>query len=349
MRVMVTGHLGYIGTQLVPMLIQAGHDVAGVDSGLYAGPHTALPCGLFADHRCDIRDIKTSMLAGCDAIVHLAGLSNDPLGDLNPDCTYDINYRATVRLAECARQVGVSRFLFASSCSLYGAAAEQTTPLTESAPFNPVTPYGESKILAERDLLGLADDNFSPTFLRCATVYGDSPMLRADLVVNNLTAYAMFQGEVLLKSDGTSWRPLIHVDDVCRAYLAILEAPRDLTHAEAFNVGRTDENYLIREVAKQVERIVPDCRIRYSPGASSDARCYRVDCRKLERRLPAFDPQWTVERGIAQLMTAYLRRKWTLSDLLGPGYMRIARVKEMLTAGEIDTSLRPRTFLKNAA
>ncbi|MGH8773907.1 MAG: NAD-dependent epimerase/dehydratase family protein [Jiangellaceae bacterium] len=337
MKVLVTGHDGYIGTVLTPLLVGAGHDVVGLDSRLFGtsqfGPQPEPVPALHAD----VRDVEPADLQGFDAIVHLAGLSNDPLGDLNPECTYDINVHATVRLAKAAKQAGVPRFLFSSSCSLYGAHGDE--PISESADFRPVTPYGESKVRSEQVLRELADDRFSPTYLRNATVYGVSPRLRIDLVVNNLTGFAAVTGEVLLRSDGTPWRPLVHVADVARAFQVMLEAPRELVHDQPFNVGATAENYRISEVAAIVEEVVPASVIRFAEGAGPDTRNYRVDCSKLQQVLPAAVPTRTVHTGVQELYHAFQR--YGLShEQLTSGLQRIARVKELLAAGRVDDLLR---------
>jgi nucleoside-diphosphate-sugar epimerase len=339
MRVLVTGHRGYIGAVLVPRLLEAGHEVTGLDVDLYRGCDFGEPPRRVPSLDLDVRAVEPEHCEGFDAVIHLAALSNDPLGDMNPELTYDINHRASVRLARAAKEAGVARFLFSSSCSLYGAAGE--APLTEEAGFNPVTPYGESKILVEQDLVKLADDEFTPVSLRNATVYGASPRLRADLVVNNLVGYAFTTGEVLIKSDGSPWRPLVHVEDVSRAFLALLEAPRDAVHGQAFNVGRQGENYRIRDVAALVEQCVPRSRVVYAAGAAPDTRNYRVDFSKLERAVPAFRPAWTVRSGIEELLEAYRRTGLGRERFLGPRFYRIQTVKARQAAGELDADLRP--------
>ena len=338
MRVLVTGHDGYIGTVLVPLFQAAGHDVVGLDSGLYSRccfGDEPQPVGSL---RRDIRDVTAEDLAGFDAVVHLAAISNDPLGDYRPETTFDINHHAAVHVARMAKRAGVQRFLFSSSCSLYGAAGDDF--LDETAAWNPVTPYGESKLLAEQDIALLAADTFTPVFLRSATAYGVSPRLRGDLVVNNLTGLAFTTGDVLIMSDGTPWRPLVHIADISRAFLAALEAPQELVHLEAFNVGSTEENYRVREVADIVAEVVAASAVRYHPEGGPDKRCYRVNCDKLVEALPAARPQWTVRRGVEELYHSFLREGLGLEDFTSSRFLRIKHVKELQADGLLDESLR---------
>lgn len=343
MKVLLTGHDGYIGTVTSAALRAAGHEVVGLDAGLFAGcdlgpQPPAVPGVGGVDGRLDVRDVTVDMLRGLDAVVHLAALSNDPLGHLDEDLTFAINHRASVALAMAARAAGVERFVFASSCSLYGAAGD--AHLDETADFAPITAYGASKVRTELDVRPLADDDFSPTFMRNATVYGASPRLRGDVVVNNLTAIAFATGEVLLKSDGTPWRPLVHVADVARSIVAVLAAPREVVHAQSFNVGRTGENYRISEVAELVRDIVPGTTVTYADGAGPDPRCYRVDCSKLASLVPDAVPRLSVADGVRELLAAFAEHGMTMGDLEGPRFTRLARITELRAAGRLDGALR---------
>jgi nucleoside-diphosphate-sugar epimerase len=337
--VLVTGDRGYIGSVLVPYLARAGHEVVGLDSDLYRGctfGELAEPNGTSIEK--DIRDVEARDLDGFDAVIHLAALSNDPLGALDEKLTYAINHLASVRLARVAKRAGVPRFLFSSSCSNYGASGGEAL-LDEEGELHPLTAYGISKVLVERDLATLADDSFSPVFLRNATVYGMSPRLRLDIVVNNLVAWAVTTGAIRLSSDGTPWRPLVHVEDVCRAFLAALEAPREAVHAQAFNVGGTDENYRVRDVAAIVAEVVPGAVVELAPDASPDARNYRVTCAKLAETL-GVEPRWNVHMGAAEHYDAYRAADLTLEEFEGPRYQRLKRIASLLDAGQLDPTLR---------
>lgn len=338
MRILVTGHKGYIGTILVPVLMSEGHAVKGLDSNLFERCTFGRPSHEIPYLSKDIRDIRASDLEGFEAVVHLAGLSNDPLGNLNPALTYEINHHAAVRVAAMAKRAGIMRFLFSSSCSSYGAAGNEL--LNEEAELCPVTPYAHSKILVEQGIAKLADTHFSPTFLRSGTAYGVSPSLRFDLVLNNLVAWAFTTGKVYLKSDGTTWRPIVHVEDISHAFAAVLKAPREVVHNQAFNVGHTEENYQIIELAEIVKETVPGSQIEYAEDAGPDKRCYRVDCSKLAKSIPEFKPRWNARRGTRQLHKAYKETALCLEDFEGPRYKRIDHIKKLLDEGILDSSLR---------
>lgn len=340
MKVLVTGHRGYVGALLTPMLTASGHDPVGLDADFYAACDFGDAPVPAPDRIADVRDATPDDLVGFDAVVHLAGLSNDPLGHIDPALTREINTEATVRLAKAAKDAGVPRFIFSSSCSNYGAAG--TDWLDEQSPLNPVTPYAVSKVESEERLDALADDCFSPVYLRSATAYGLSPRLRFDLVVNNLTAWAVTTGEVRLKSDGSAWRPLVHAEDMARAFIVALEADRDAVHRQAFNVGRNDEVYQIRDVAKIVNEVVEGSTVSFAPGRIVDERTYKVDCSKIAKI--GFAPQRTVRSGVEELRDAFVAHDLKLDEFEGPRYQRVAHIRSMLASGEFDESFRrPRT------
>jgi nucleoside-diphosphate-sugar epimerase len=337
MKVLVTGTLGYIGVEMVPVLRKAGHEVVGLDTGFYDGCDFSAPPDKVETLRVDLREVTPAHLKGFDAVIHLAALSNDPLGDLNPNITYDINLHASVRLARAAKEAGVKRFLFSSSCSLYGAGSDGY--LDENAAFNPVTAYGESKVRVEQEVSSMADASYTPVYLRNATAYGVSRRLRADIVVNNLVGHAITTGKVLLQSDGTPWRPLVHIGDIIHAFECCLTAPQEAIHNQAFNVGRTAENFRIRQVAEMVAEVVPSSTVAFAEGASADLRNYRVDFKKIETKLPGFKPTWTLKKGIEELYAAYKAHGLSKDEWSGPRYYRLKTIKGLQERGLLDAEL----------
>jgi nucleoside-diphosphate-sugar epimerase len=338
MRVLLTGHKGYLGTVMAPVLRAAGHEVVGLDSGLFGGcvlgPAPDDPPG----HEIDLRDVNSTHVSYVDAVVHLAALSNDPLGALAPELTYDINHRAAVRLARLSRDAGVKRFLYASTCSVYGAAGGDEL-VGEDAPLRPVTPYAESKVRVEDDLHTLADADFTPVYLRNATAFGFSPRLRADIVLNNLVGHAYLSGEVLVLSDGTPWRPLVHARDIATAFLAALEAPRDAVHDRAFNIGTERNNVTVAEIAAEVVEAVPGSTLRITGEAGADPRSYRVDFSRFRRAIPGFECAWSVKDGALELIEAYQNHRLT-TDSFERRFTRLAWLREQSTAGRVDATLR---------
>jgi nucleoside-diphosphate-sugar epimerase len=338
MRILVTGHKGYIGAVMVPMLCDVGHDVTGLDSDIFRGCTFAPGLREIPELQIDVRDVQPQHLQGFEAVVHLAALSNDPLSNLKPEITNEINFAASVRLAQLAKDAGVSRFLFSSSCAIYGKAGADL--LDETAEIAPVTPYNISKLRVEQELAKLASDGFSPTFMRNATAYGVSPRHQFELVLNNLVAWAYTTGRVFIKSDGSPWRPIVHVEDISRAFLAVLSAPRDVVHNQSLNVGRTDENYSIRELAEIVQKVVPGSQVEYAKDGGPDARSYRVDFSKIQRLVPDFKPEWNGHRGAEQLYASYAREEVALEDIEGPRFRRLDHLKDLIASGRLDSTLR---------
>ncbi|MFB4280681.1 MULTISPECIES: NAD-dependent epimerase/dehydratase family protein [unclassified Nonomuraea] len=339
MRILLTGHQGYLGSVMAPVLAAAGHEVIGLDSGLFAdcvlGPPPADPPG----HAVDLRDVPPDLLTGIDAVAHLAALSNDPLGSLAPELTYDINHHASVRLARLAKEAGVRRFLYASTCSVYGASGGDDL-VNEDAPLKPVTPYAESKVRVEEDLVGLADADFTPVFMRNATAFGFSPRLRADIVLNNLVGHAVLTGEVRVLSDGTPWRPLVHARDIAEAFLRALDAPREAVHARAFNIGTEGNNVTVAEIAAEVAEAVPGSRLVITGEAGNDPRSYRVDFARVRAALPGYEARWTVKAGAAELAEAYREHGLTRHDF-DRRFTRLARLSDRRLDGTIGEELRP--------
>jgi nucleoside-diphosphate-sugar epimerase len=336
MRVLITGHQGYLGTVMVPILQAFGHDVTGLDSGFFAdcvlGPEPKDPPGM----RVDLRDVSVQQLQGFEAVVHLAALSNDPLGALAPEVTYDINHHASVRLARLAKAAGVRRFLYASTCSVYGAAGDDL--VTESAPLRPLTPYAESKVRVEDDVANLADDSFSPVFLRNATAFGFSPRLRADIVLNNLVGHAVLTGDVRVLSDGTPWRPLVHAQDIATAFRIALEAPIGKVHCAAYNVGAESNNLTVAEIAQSVVEVVPGAKLMITGETGADPRSYRVDFSAFRHAL-GFEAKWTISDGAAELYKEYVSAGLTAEDF-AKKFTRLPHLESLRAGGVLDESMR---------
>lgn len=336
-KVLVTGHDGYIGAVLVPRLMAAGYDVTGLDTFYFEGCELSAQTEPKAVIRADIRQLGDLDLSRFDAIIHLAALSNDPIGQLEPELTLSINYRATMHLAHAAKEAGVKRFLYASSCSLYGKSGEDV--MTEESPTDPLTAYAKSKVLCEKELSQMRTGSFLPIMLRCATVFGLSPKLRTDLVVNNLTASGVATGKIQIMSDGTPWRPLIHVSDLARVYEFLLECPEARLRENVFNVGFSEQNFQVRDVAEAVQNVLPSTSLSFSDNPDKDARSYRVSFERFEK-LSGMRPEYDLKRAIAELVEAYNKAGLNSTDqLFGRKYVRLKQVEYVIKQGLVDSSL----------
>ncbi len=338
-KIIVTGYQGYIGVHLVKLLSEAGYEVLGIDTNFFGKECEFFEPGIYIDElKKDIRQIEEKDIEGAYAICHLAGLSNDPVGALNPELTYDINYRASVKLAQIAKKVGIKRFIFSSSCSMYGISGGENA-LDETALFNPITAYAKSKVFTENELLPLADEKFAVTFLRNATAYGVSPKLRLDLVVNNLVGWAVTTKQIRIMSDGTPWRPLIHAEDIARAFVAVIEAPVEKVTGVAFNTGRNEDNYQIKDIAKLVGEIVPGCEVIITGEYGNDSRSYKVDFSKIKAELPGFKPHYDLKKGIEQLFEFYQRYNLNKEKFEGRYFTRLKQLNYLLNQRIIDSNL----------
>jgi nucleoside-diphosphate-sugar epimerase len=337
-KVVLTGHHGYIGSVTAEELCAAGHDVVGLDTYFYLGCDFGPGGDQTPPTRVDIRSVRPEAFDGADAVVHLAALSNDPLGALSPELTLEINFRASEGIARAAREAGVPRFVFASSCSMYGAAADGQ-PRTEESPLAPLTAYAESKVRSEEAVRTLATESFSPIFMRNATAYGVSPRLRLDIVLNNLAAWAHTTGKIRILSDGTPWRPLVHIRDISRATVALLEAPRDAVHAESFNIGHDSDTYQVRELAEIVREASDGCEVEIAGAGDPDPRSYKVDFDKFARTFPEFEYQWDARRGARELLDAFRDVGLTLADFEGHRFIRLNQLNRLRADGSLDDTL----------
>lgn len=337
MKIFVTGTDGYIGALLASKLIQDGHEVTGFDTGYYRrgwlfndpSRYKCIPktiCG-------DVRQVTAEMLEGMDAVVHLAELSNDPLGESNREVTLDINHQGSVRIANAAREAGVPRFIYTSSCSVYGIA--ETDVVSEESPVNPQTAYAECKVLVERDVGAMTSDDFTTVFLRNATAYGASPRMRFDIVLNNLCGFAWTTGKIVMTSDGTPWRPIVHIDDICTAIRCCLSAPKESISGKVFNVGSNQENYRVREIAETVKNVFPDCELTFG-DSGGDNRSYRVNFDKIHSELPGFSCSWTALKGAQELRQMFERIQMTVEEFEAPPYTRLKCLNQLRQTHQID-------------